>query len=73
MSKVKKNTASDIELSGKEKAQVIITEILNPVVAGAIYYYGWKKVLPKKAKQANKYSFIIVGVIILISIILSVV
>ena len=32
--------------------------LLNPIVAGAVLYYGWKKLLPVKAKQANHISMI---------------
>jgi hypothetical protein len=30
--------------------------LIDPVVAGAFFYYGWKKMLPNKAKQANAIS-----------------
>ena len=43
-------------LSGTEKAIVWIVCFLNPVLSGAIFYYGWKKKLPVKARKANDIS-----------------
>lgn len=56
--KVEKGRNSNSELTRGEKLQVIVTAILMPIVAGAFYYYSWKKRLPKIASQANKYSII---------------
>lgn len=53
-------------LTRNEKIQVIITEIFNPLIGGTFYYYCWKKDFPKKASQANLYSWIIFGIEILI-------
>ena len=64
--KTKKNSSS---LSTNEKIQVIITEFLSPVVAGGFYYYCLKDKYPKKANQANKYSFIALGIEVLVGII----
>ena len=44
------------QLSGGEKLYVWITSLLNPVFCGAVFYYGWKGVLPRKARQANAIS-----------------
>lgn len=60
--KVEKTTTANVELTSSEKLQVIITEFFNPVIAGAFYYYCWKNRFPKKASQANLYSWIIVGI-----------
>jgi hypothetical protein len=40
---------------------VILTEFFSPIIAGLIYYFGWKKLLSSKAKQAIHYSFIVLG------------
>lgn len=53
MNFVKKQTKRDESLALKEALVVGITLILNPIIVDVIYYYGWKKDLPKKAKQAN--------------------
>ncbi len=39
-----------------EKVYVWVSSLLNPVFSGAAFYYGWKKLLPHKAKQANAIS-----------------
>ena len=44
-------------LTGKQKALIWILCLLNPLVAGIIFYYGWEKRLPVKARQANQISF----------------
>ena len=43
-------------LGGGEKVYVWISSLLNPIFSGAAFYYGWKKLLPHKAKQANAIS-----------------
>lgn len=57
--KIEKNSLVDGPLTKNEKIQVILTIILNPIIAGGFYYYCWRNKLPIKAKQANKYSIII--------------
>lgn len=49
-------------LEGKEKVIVWIANIINPVIAGFLFYYMWRKGFPNKAKKANKISFIVFGV-----------
>ena len=49
-------------IEGNEKTIVWIANIVNPVLAGFLFYYMWKKTFPNKAKQANKISFIVFGV-----------
>lgn len=58
MSNTLKKSIYDSPLSSNEKLVVSITCFLNPVIAGIVYYYGWKKQLPTKAKQANTISFL---------------
>lgn len=43
-------------LGGGEKVYIWVSSLLNPVFSGAAFYYGWKKLLPHKAKQANAIS-----------------
>lgn len=43
-------------LTGKQKVLIWVLCLLNPVMAGAVFYYGWKKRLPVKGKQANQIS-----------------
>lgn len=67
-SKVIEDNSKDSELTSKEKLIVLLTTFLSPVIAGAVYYYGWKKKLPIKARQANKYSWLMVGAYIIFQI-----
>lgn len=55
---VHKNTKKDAPLTQSEKIQVSITVFLNPILAGLVYYFGWKKKLVIKAREANRLSFI---------------
>lgn len=49
-------------LQGNEKIIVWVANIINPLIAGFLFYYMWKKSFPNKAKQANRVSFIVAGV-----------
>lgn len=49
-------------LQGSEKVIVWIANIINPLIAGFLFYYMWRKSFPNKAKQANRVSFIVAGV-----------
>ena len=56
-------------LTKQEKIIVGILCFLNPMYGGATFYYGWKKKLPRKAKQANDISlgcFLIQLVIVIV-------
>jgi hypothetical protein len=53
--KAKAAQAADL-LSGGEKVFVWVASLANPIVAGAIFYYGWRTILPHKAKQSNMIS-----------------
>lgn len=50
------------KLQGNEKIMVWIANLINPVIAGFLFYYLWKGKYPNKAKQANKVSFIVFGI-----------
>ncbi len=60
MMKIKKHAPEEqvLEelLTKQEKIIVGILCFLNPIYGGATFYYGWKKKLPRKAKQANNIS-----------------
>jgi hypothetical protein len=45
------------KLSKNEKVIVWITCLLAPFFAGLVYYFGWKKTMPQKAKEANNISW----------------
>src|SRR5258708_3957811 len=65
-----KQVKKDGALSGGEKAQVILTELFNPLIVGLFYYFSLNNQFPKKAKQAGKYALIILLVwIVLIALI----
>jgi hypothetical protein len=56
-------TSSPLPLSSGERVIVWVLALLNPILTGLIFYYGWKKRLPIKAKQANTitlWAFVIV-------------
>ena len=55
-------------LTEQQKVYIWIFSFLNPIFAGAIFYYGWKKKLPTKAKQANQISLWAFFITILISL-----
>lgn len=62
------------ELKGSEKTYIWIASFLNPVFSGAVFYYGWKSMLPNKAKKANAISlwafFILAILLILLMVVL---
>ncbi|QQS59279.1 hypothetical protein IPN35_00085 [Candidatus Peregrinibacteria bacterium] len=37
---------------------VLILNFLAPIIASSVFYYGWKKRLPKKAKTANNLGWL---------------
>lgn len=49
-------------LQGNEKIIVWVANIINPLIAGFLFYYMWRKTFPNKAKLANRVSFIVAGV-----------
>ncbi len=55
-------------LTTKQKFFMVILCFLNPIIAGAIFYYGWKNKLPIKAKQANNISLLVFAIPIIIFI-----
>ncbi|MBM3209016.1 hypothetical protein FJZ40_01875 [Candidatus Shapirobacteria bacterium] len=49
-------------LRGREKVIVWIAGLANPLIAGFLFYYSWRKKFPNKAKQANTISFLALGI-----------
>ena len=49
---------SEEPLTKKEKIATWILCFFDPIISGAIFYYGWRKKLPVKAKQANLISLL---------------
>lgn len=48
-------------LTSDEKNKTYIFALFNPLWAGIILYYGWRKYLPIKAKGANDISLMAFG------------
>jgi magnesium-transporting ATPase (P-type) len=53
-------------LSSTEKLYIWLLVLISPIVSGAIFYYGWKKTMPVKARQANKINWL--GFVIIIAL-----
>ena len=49
--------SSNQPLNKNEKLIILLLCFIDPIINGAIFYYGWRKRLPAKAKQANMISF----------------
>lgn len=63
---VKQGQIDNTNLSKRESLYVFLCVVFSPLIAGAIFYYGWIKGLPKKAKMANLYSLVVAVIFILI-------
>ena len=57
-SAVPEGQADESPLSGNKFWYVLVLCLLAPLIAQTIFYYGWKKRLPKKAKKANSLGWI---------------
>lgn len=57
-----KDKPNQSPLSGNLLWYVLILEFLSPLIGQTIFYYGWKKVLPVKAKKANSLGWIVIAV-----------
>jgi len=69
MDKVLKSNPKDGALTKNEKIQVIILLIFNTLISWAILSFGWKKKLPIKSKQVNRYVKVILVSLVVIAII----
>jgi hypothetical protein len=56
--KLERGQISQEPLSVGEKVLTWICCLFNPIIAGAILYYGWRNRLPTKAKSANRISWL---------------
>lgn len=65
-SRVSENQISQESLTRNEKISVWLFSFLDPLVAGAVFYYWWRKKLPMKAKQANKISWLAILILIVL-------
>ncbi|HQU08195.1 MAG: hypothetical protein B7X04_03825 [Parcubacteria group bacterium 21-54-25] len=63
-SKVTGDQPDQSPLTSQEKTYVFITCFFSPLLAQAVYYYGWKKKLPVKAKSANNLGWVAILVLI---------
>ena len=55
-------------VSGKMKALIWFTALLNPIFGGIMMYYMMHKQLPTIAKKANRITFIAFGIHIILSV-----
>ena len=46
-------------LSGRLLLYVAVLNLFAPLIAQSIFYYGWKKQLPEKAKKANNIGWLL--------------
>jgi len=54
--KLQAGQVSQDPLTIDEKRKAYAFAIMNPLWAGIVFYYGWKKSFPMKAKGANNIS-----------------
>lgn len=64
-------TSSVEPLNSNEKLYVWILSLANPLVAQAIFYYGWRKILPQKSKSANSIGWLVILIRIALGYLLS--
>lgn len=50
-------------LNGNLFWYVLILSFLSPLISSSIFYYGWRKRLPKKAKRANTLGWLAILVL----------
>ena len=50
------------KLEGNDFWIVLVLNLLAPLIASTIFYYGWKKQLPKRAGTANKLGFLSIAI-----------
>lgn len=68
-SKIKDGQTVNDSLTMNEKLLIWVFCFFDPIISGAIFYFGWKKKMPLKAKQANTISFAAFGILIILGII----
>lgn len=65
-SAVPEGQVDESPLSGNVFWYVLVLCLLAPLIAQAIFYYGWKKRLPKKSKKANSLGWLAILVWIVV-------
>jgi hypothetical protein len=60
-----KGQTTDAKLSGNLYWYVFVLSLLAPIVASSVFYYGWKKTMPIKAKNANNVGWLAILVLII--------
>jgi hypothetical protein len=57
-------------LTRMEKTIIWILALLNPVITGLVFEYGWKKKLPQKSIEAGRIERQAFGVVIILAFLL---
>lgn len=50
---------------GNERLYIWLLCLASPVLAGAIFYYGWRKAMPQKARSANRISILALALLLI--------
>lgn len=53
-------------LSRDEKLYIWLLSLVSPVITGLIFYYGWRKLLPQKARSANRISWLALLILLVV-------
>ena len=69
-SKISKGQVSNESLTTHEKYTISLLSFVSPILSQAIFYYGWKKRLPLKARSANKIGWIAFALLVVINLFL---
>lgn len=68
--KLTSGQVSQEPLTNDERIRVWILAILNPIWTDVILYFGWRKSLPIKARNANSVCFVAFGLWVVSSLLL---
>ncbi|HEY4521471.1 MAG TPA: hypothetical protein VJL57_03685 [Candidatus Paceibacterota bacterium] len=63
-------TDPNAKLSTLDHVQVLITTFFAPILAGCIFYFGWRQQLPQMARRALILAIIAVSIQIALGILL---
>lgn len=56
--KVPQGQQDQSPLTNQERNYVLLMCIFSPILSSSVFYYGWKKKLPVKAKSANNWGWL---------------
>jgi MFS-type transporter involved in bile tolerance (Atg22 family) len=56
--KVPEGQQDQSPLTSQERNYVLLMTIFSPILSSSVFYYGWKKKLPVKAKAANNWGWL---------------